>query len=295
MTHEYFTERLSGPIPRSKDIIPTSVYRAIADAVEQRIEDGAMGFGFPDFCTDGAGCCGCDRAAFKNGLEAELPGMLWPWDMDNPPATDQLMDCLEFIALNVGEPNKRGFHSYMNHHHLDHDREAGLAGWRDRLNQLFRRNGISYVMNDQGLMTRLAPELIRDALQRPRLPTGDTELDRLIEDARQKYLAPKLDVRREAVECLWDAFERVKTLLDPDKRAGVKALLDLAARAPGMRTVLETDAKALTEIGNQLQIRHYETNQEKIVSSEEVDYVFHRMFALLQLLVRSLPINSGST
>jgi len=42
--------------------------------------------------------------------------------------------------------------------------------------------------------------------------TGDGELDRLLETAREKFFNKSLDVRKEGLEKLWDAWERLKTV-----------------------------------------------------------------------------------
>jgi hypothetical protein len=71
----------------------------------------------------------------------------------------------------------------------------------------------------------------------------------------------------------------------PDKRAGIDTLLDSAAGGLQFRQLLETEARSLTVAGNTFQIRHHEVGQEAIASSAEVDYLFHRLFALTQLLL----------
>ena len=119
--------------------------------------------------------------------------------------------------------------------------------------------------------------------------TGDDELDRLLEYARSHFLSPKLDDRRDATEKLWDAFERMKTLeRGADKKARADALLDRAG-APGstMRSALSEEAKALTDIGNSLRIRHSEIAQEMIERSEQVDWLFVRLFSFVRLLLLS--------
>ena len=70
-----------------------------------------------------------------------------------------------------------------------------------------------------------------------------------------------------------------------NKRVGIAALLDSAAGGPRFRQFLEAEARSLTEAGNAFQIRHHEVGQEAIASSAEVDYLFHRLFALTQLLL----------
>ena len=61
----------------------------------------------------------------------------------------------------------------------------------------------------------------------PTFNTGDQTLNELLQAAREKFLNRDLTVRREALEKLWDAWERLKSLFDPnDKRRSVAMLLD---------------------------------------------------------------------
>jgi hypothetical protein len=118
--------------------------------------------------------------------------------------------------------------------------------------------------------------------------TGDVELDRLLEAARSKFLSTDVTVRRESLEKLWDAWERLKTL-EPgvDKKASVCALLDRAATEPEFRATMETEAYELTRIGNQFMIRHTETNKVPVQLSLHVDYLFHRLFGLIWLCLQA--------
>jgi hypothetical protein len=54
-----------------------------------------------------------------------------------------------------------------------------------------------------------------------------------------------------------------------------------------LRQRSEEEALALTEIRNTFMIRHTETNKIPVILSEHVDYLFHRMFALVRLLLRT--------
>jgi hypothetical protein len=44
--------------------------------------------------------------------------------------------------------------------------------------------------------------------------TGDAELDRMLPQARERIFSPDAELRRDSVEKLWDAWQRLKTLLD---------------------------------------------------------------------------------
>ena len=118
--------------------------------------------------------------------------------------------------------------------------------------------------------------------------TGDAETDRLLESARLRVLSPKEDDRRDALEKLWDAFERWKTL-EPgaNKRVQADALLDrVASVGSGYRGMLAREAAELATIGNSFRIRHSEVTQEALTSQDQVDYLFTRMCAFVRLVLR---------
>ena len=120
--------------------------------------------------------------------------------------------------------------------------------------------------------------------------TGNTQLDELLETARRKFLNHDPAVRREALEKLWDAFERVRTLEPPhdaNKKASVVGLLERALPEPNMRARMNDEFLALGDIGNKFMIRHTEVGKIPISSSEDVDYLFHRMFAAIRRVLRA--------
>jgi hypothetical protein len=114
------------------------------------------------------------------------------------------------------------------------------------------------------------------------------ECDRLLEYARIAITSPSIDRRRDGLEKLWDAFERMKTL-EPgcDKRATAEAMLDRVVSGPVFRNLLGAKTKSLTDAGNTLRIRHAEINQEILQNPDEVDYLYIRMFGLVRLLLRA--------
>lgn len=291
MSEPYFSDRERGPRARTSEEIGATVWTALRHQIETRIEDGSFGYKFPENCSDGAGPCGCDQLKFDELARAEIPDLPESWlrrNEDTLPDVLTILDLLEFCARAVAKPVKGGYHDFFRHYHLDFDRDPGLKELVDDVNRLLARNGIGFELNPEGRAVRLGPPLLRDALASAAFHTGDTETDRLLEDARRLILSPNIGDRRNALEKLWDAFERLKTL-EPgsDKRAQATALLAKAAQAPRLRAFLETEAKELTTIGNSLQIRHFETTQEKLERPEDVDYLFHRMFSFIRLVLRT--------
>lgn len=137
---------------------------------------------------------------------------------------------------------------------------------------------------------RVAPPVLQESLVVPLKPSGDLALDQLLATARDLFQDKNPVARRQALEKLWDAWERAKSLHDPNnKLASTQALLDAAASDPAFRAVLEDDARALTKIGNRFYIRHFETDKAPIVADAHVDYLFHRLWALLWLVLPTRP------
>jgi hypothetical protein len=46
-------------------------------------------------------------------------------------------------------------------------------------------------------------------------------------------------------------------------------------------------ARALTDIGNQFQIRHFEQDKKPLRGAPHVEYLFHRMVALVRLVLET--------
>ena len=206
----------------------------------------------------------------------------------NPPATDgQVFDAVEYSYEHVAEPSDPSYHSYMSHSHWSYDQEKGRARFQDDINLLFQRNGLAFELTG-GQVRRIAPAVLHEALEQGVFNSGDNDLDRLLQTARDKFLHRSLDVRKEGLEKLWDAWERLKTIeVGANKPAQVKAILDKGAAEPVLRERLENEARELNFIGNNLMIRHTEVGKPPITESAQVDYLFHRMFAIIRLLLKS--------
>lgn len=287
MSHEYFSDREQGPRARTEETISPVVWCGIAATIESLVADGSFGESFPDACSDGGAVVGTDWRRWYSVMRAEAANISWPFSASEVPGTLQILDLIEFCHRHVSKPTQGVYHSFFKHHHLSFHREAGRAAFEERINSLFARNGLAYELGDDGKIVRLAPVVLREQLQAAIFQTGDATLDGMLESARTKFLNPNPQVRREALEKLWDAWERVKTI-EPgkDKKSQATAILDKAASEPNFRTLLEREARELTKVGNDFLIRHSETNKTAIQAADHVDYLFHRLFSLIWMLVK---------
>lgn len=293
-----FSQRERGPLPRMSEVVTPAVWGGVVAAIQTLVSNGAFGRTFPAICPDGAGVCGTDESTLRMTLQAELPSLEWPlsalrrledsWASPEPygPATPVVLDLLEFTHRSIGKPIEGSFHSFFRHHHLSFDEEAGRTEFRSSMNRLFESNGLAFELTDEGLVRRLLPPVLGESLANTLFRSGDTALDRMLEESRLKFSSPEQGLRREALERLWDCWERVESLdLPRDKAKSTARLLDQAAAEPNFRALLEAEAATLTKIGNQFHIRHTEVGKPEILESAHIDYLYHRLFSLIRLVL----------
>ena len=175
----------------------------------------------------------------------------------------------------------------MGHSQYSYDRDRGRAGFTHDVNRMFERNGMAFELRE-GAVVRLAPAILKETLASSAFRTGDSTLDELLEVSRHKFMNRSVDVRRESLEKLWDAWERLKTL-EPghNKRESTGRLLDKVVSEPTLREKLEGEAHELTKIGNTFMIRHTEVDKVPIADSPHIDYLFQRMFSMIWLLLKA--------
>src|SRR5262249_7951691 len=154
MTEPYFSDRERGSRARTSENIPTRLWGAIFDLINNRIADGSLGFGYPEMCYDGRGPCGTDAAAFWRTAHAEIPDLPEELGPQEAPDTLAILDLLEFCARSVAAPIQRDFHSFFGHYHLNFDRDAGFANFVESVNRLFSRNGIAFELTPAGIVQR---------------------------------------------------------------------------------------------------------------------------------------------
>lgn len=284
---DYFSDREIGPVPQVHDELPDAAWGGIVALYRRAVEAEAFGFAFPEQCPDGGAVAGADRSSLNLTLGAEIPSLEVPLTPGSNPGAIVAMDLAEFVWRNIAEPTQGDYHSFFRHHHLYFDQPAGRARWRDDVNRVLQRSGVALELGADGLAVRVGPPSARLVLDQELPSTGDAVLDDKLAAAARKYRDPDASTRRESLEPLWDALERIKTVLDPDKKAGIAALVELMAGSPPEAEFLDAEFAALTKLGNTHHIRHYETDKHP-VGDTLVDYLFVRAYALLDSAVRAL-------
>lgn len=115
--------------------------------------------------------------------------------------------------------------------------------------------------------------------------TDDEELNQLIKDAKNRFFNPK--DKQIALEKLWDAFERLKTYFEKDKKKSAKKLVSLLSKDFDSE-LINSEFVALTKIGNDFKIRHHEVGKKAVINSHHIDYLFFRMLCLITLSLKCI-------
>ena len=244
----YFADREFGERPRTQEEIGEVAWGGLQALVYARVEDGSLGAGYPAACEDGRGPKGTNEDMLRPAMHAEIPGLpFWPW-LSQPnelPETVRVLELIEFCWRHIGYPIQLRYHDYWHHYDLRFDIELRRRNFTEDVNRIFARNGLAYTLTSEGRVERLGPPVLREELASTEFVTGNSELDRLLESARRKFLSPNEEIRREAFLELWDAWERLKTTgVGPNKKDQITSLLDDAAGSalPKFRARLETEA-----------------------------------------------------
>jgi len=283
-----FTERHGATKPRVAEALDATTRDALLTLIRARMDEEWFGLRFPEKCRDGHAHAGTDFSKLRRTMDGY--GLAWPREPfanDNLPTDGQVFDLVEFTYEQVAEALNPEFHSYWSHSHYTYDQRQGQAKFATDVNRIFERNGIAFELAE-GEVRRLIPAPLHEELARSTVHTGDALLNQMLAAATEKYLHRDPVVRRESIEKLWDAWERLKTIeTGQDKKARTAIILDKAANEPAFRDLLEREALQLTEIGNKFMIRHSEVGKVPIAEPRQVDYLFQRLHAAIWLLLHA--------
>jgi hypothetical protein len=280
---QFYSDRTHGAAPRFAESLPEATAGGLKTLLSRRIAGDCLARGFPIYCSDGNGIVGTNQNDVGSDLAAIVPGTSWPLWQDSV-SDETLFDVTEYVGQRVAKPSEGPWHQFFRHHELSFDQELGRAEFRSEVNLLLSRGGTVFELSPEMHIRRVGTPEIQKGLRQLRPATGDETLNGLIEAARGLYSSRRAMDRATAVEKLWDAYERLKSMEVPaDKKQSIQALLSQIPDA-SLRAVVEADMTALTALGNQFQIRHHEVGKHS-VPADALDYVAGRMINLLLLLL----------
>jgi hypothetical protein len=319
MTNKYFSDEELGAKELSSEKISVSVWNSIVAIYNQFISNGSLAGNFSNECPDPnvEAVCGCNKTQLEDVLKGEIPDLPIPvvpartyeqtfddfLEEDNDqlhmqkrnredglPDRYTILDFLQFLHENIRDPEVIKYHSYWSHnHYIFSDDGVFKSQFRDRINTILRRNGIVFFLDEDGLIKRSIPKSIAKIITDIRFNTGDKRLNELLETAYSKFVLPRPESRIESLEKIWDAFERMKTYFEENKKLSAPKLIEIISEDNILFSEsLNNEFSQLTKIGNEFQIRHFERDKVKLESNLHIDYLFYRMSSLIHLCVEKL-------
>ncbi|MEU3543379.1 hypothetical protein [Streptomyces paromomycinus] len=235
-------------------------------------------------------------SALSGGSQPRIDDLLNP---TQSPDTVTALDVIDFIARHIEKPSRTTHHPWNGDHphyffssreRLD-DQRPGQGQFQEDIDLLFARSGIAFTLGEDFRVQRLGPPEARPLITDFRPATGDEDLDAKLTDALALFVSRDPRDRRNAVEKLWDGFERLKTLelgSGSSKKESASQLLDRAAcGSEPYRELLNSEFKMLTDTGNSFTIRHHEHGQAELPNSAAVDYLFVRLASVLSYVLRT--------
>ena len=304
----YYNERhgMRRPVAKTYDV-SIEKYALLLHCCEKYYNN--LAWKYPEQCPDGHGCCGIDFEQLRLDLRYEIPTLYRDYsdniavptvhhnvfdNDDEESEYDQyaLLDLIEFFAENVRDVVVGSFHSYFGHYHLTCQNSRNVcAQFRDEINGIFQKTGLLYELNTDLQVERIVENS-------PLTPTVESAIAavkeagarELLQEAIMLHRSPYPADIRDAVEKLWDAYERLKTYYTTMNKAksAEKIVNDMAAGQAPYVTLFDTEFRALTKIGNDFRIRHHETDKVEITDVRYYDYFFNRCLSLIALAIQYL-------
>ena len=123
-----------------------------------------------------------------------------------------------------------------------------------------------------------------DLLFNKKSKTTDITLNDLIDSSKDFFVQGDYQT---AIEKLWDALERCKTLLDNDKKKSVKMIIEKLSGEMEY-SFFDNELKTLTDIGNKYQIRHFEKDKKPIEDFMTKEYLYFRLLSLIDFILSKI-------
>lgn len=293
-----FSERNSlRKVREQTDVIDREMYALLVNVCEKYIQ--YLIKKFPDFCPDNNTIiCGVNLELFHNTLNFKVPGLFY--DYSNKVITpryedyDQyaLLDYIEYIGKNITDIKKGDYHSFFQHYHYEvRNSNEIFCDFQKEINDTFKLTGLLYLLSDNKDIERITlVDTQIEKLKKDVESLTEVGLKELINNAIKFYKDPKFEINQIAVEKLWDALERIKTIFlssSIDKKQSVKDLINkISHNNSDYFDLFNTEFATLTKIGNVYRIRHHETDKIDIIDDKYYEYLFNRCLSLLALAVK---------
>lgn len=300
-----YSARHLGSKPRVNEEITPILWKGIVNFLEKMEQRNYFAEEYPEGCRDNTSqVWAVDTRKLSNDLEIHTR-LTWPlktthideiaWMCDPiewAPTQYETFDVVEFLFGKLSTAEESGnLHTHFGHYHLSFPKNTVAQDeFSKGLNDLFCATGMIYEFDQTSGQVKTilgveTKELIQNALSNR---IFDAEYQVMLHDACVKISSPRLDESYQALEKLWDAFERLKCYFNPqnqsEKRKSAEQIVALFFENSLFKQEVEAEMSRLTELGNAFRIRHSEPYQSTLKNHRQINYFFKRCLAMIVLI-----------
>lgn len=203
-----------------------------------------------------------------------------------------LLDYIEFFAKNLKDIKEEWNHPmYKNYKTIEcFNTDKVFSDFKNKINELFLETGLLYILTNEKIIERVVENTpLTIEIENNINQISENGVKELLKDAIALYKTPTLSARKDSVEKIWDALERLKTYYSTNKKQSILKLIeDMGNSNDEFIKIFNEEFRNLTNIGNNFRIRHHETDKIDITDLRHCDYFFNRCLSLIGLAIQYL-------
>jgi hypothetical protein len=240
-----------------------------------------------------------DPEKVRRALVGQMGRTEWPLAEDRVTdlSDEQIIEYVEAFFNIASAPTESWWHDYCGSSHpTKWDLARGRYDYTVTTNALFTRFDTGNRLQS-GKVRSTGSAVLAPRLSEPLPFGGDRHLAGLVSMAMDKFKSPSHQDRWQAVRCLADAFERIKTVKDPsDKKVSIGLLVHALSPEEKIAQHLDGLLREVTAFSNELTIRHHEVGTTEIADDQVlIDFLFYTYYNVIRLaLLRLFAADEGT-
>ena len=229
----YYTQRhgLRKPVEKT-DIISFDAYGVLLSCCKNHFI--SLAWKFPVQCPDGKGIYAVNEKELDSFLKVEVPSLYrkFSGELSVPEQGEQIngndlfsiLDLVECIYYYCRSYIKKDYHDFFKHHHLVFNNSSyAQNAFCTEINEIFEKTGLQFILKNTGAVERVVDNnILTTEIENDIAQIKERGLKELLQEAIMAYKSPHPASRKESVEKIWDALERLKTYYSAvDKKGSV--------------------------------------------------------------------------